>query len=240
MQERTGSTWQCVIDGCSASKHHAKGMCYPHYQATWRAKQPKTDPEGVARRRRQRSWDRFWSLVDVGGPCWIWTGTLDYKGYGRAMYRNQPIRFTHRIVWEMLVGPVPEGLELDHLCRVRACCNPDHLEPVTHAENMRRGITATKTHCPKGHPYAGENLKVNSRAGRQCRTCSAYHSAQSKARKRALNPPLDRRIPDDVRAQIREEYVPGRNRWDRGNSAMLATRYRLDRRTISRIAKEGQ
>ena len=81
--------------------------------------------------------ERLLENVDKSGDCWLWTGQLNNKGYGLFSYRNQK-RAAHVVLWEHLVGLVPAGLELDHLCRITACVNPDHLEPVTHAENMRR------------------------------------------------------------------------------------------------------
>lgn len=82
--------------------------------------------------------DRFWSKVNKTDSCWIWTATLYDSGYGRFRYNNKWNK-AHRIAYNFLVGEIPEGLELDHLCRVRCCVNPDHLEPVTHRENMVRG-----------------------------------------------------------------------------------------------------
>jgi len=84
---------------------------------------------------------RFWSYVDASGPCWEWTGATFREGYGMFQVDGAPV-LTHRYVWELLVGPIPEGLEIDHLCRVRHCVNPDHLEPVTSAENSRRRVLA--------------------------------------------------------------------------------------------------
>lgn len=81
-----------------------------------------------------------WDRLEVG-DCWEWTGSLTQAGYGH-MSVDGKLDYTHRIVWELLVGPIPEGLVIDHLCRNRACCNPDHLEPVEQAVNVRRGIVA--------------------------------------------------------------------------------------------------
>lgn len=115
--------------------------------------------------------DRFFAKVDVG-DCWLWTASGNGRGYGK-FHVDGTLRYAHRWVYEQLVGPVPAGLELDHLCRVPACVNPDHLEPVTHAENMRRGAPTgrRKTHCPQGHPYAGAHLYVTPDGRRDCRTC---------------------------------------------------------------------
>jgi hypothetical protein len=112
---------------------------------------------------------RVVDLIDPSGDCWEWTGSLN-KGYGQWS-----ARMAHRLVWEVLVGPIPDGLTLDHLCRNSRCVNPDHLEPVTQAENNRRGYgwpaaNARKTHCPEGHPYSGRNL-ILFRGSRYCREC---------------------------------------------------------------------
>ena len=85
------------------------------------------------------TWDRFWARVDVG-LCWEWTGSND-RGYGMFRLDGRTVR-AHRWAWETLVGPIPRGLHLDHLCRNPPCVNPDHLEPVTQPENIRRGHAA--------------------------------------------------------------------------------------------------
>lgn len=109
------------------------------------------------------------------GECWNFTGGLDRDGYGRAFLNGKQGR-AHRIVYEALVGPIPKGLVIDHLCRNRRCVNPDHMETVTIAENVRRGdnvvaLNPTKTHCPQGHPYSGENLYYDPRGWRGCKAC---------------------------------------------------------------------
>lgn len=124
-------------------------------------------------------WDRFWPKVDTTGPCWEWTASKNHLGYGQVSreYPDRRLGMAHRVAYELLVGPIPEGKELDHLCRNPSCVNPDHLEPVTHAENMRRApydapaSKRAKTHCPAGHPYSGENLYVNPKGRRECRAC---------------------------------------------------------------------
>ena len=120
--------------------------------------------------------ERFWSKVDRSGECWVWTAKRRRDGYGHFRAGVRTV-YAHRWAYEALVGQIPDGLTLDHICRNRACVNPKHLEPVTHRENILRGISppavqARRTHCPKGHPYSGENLRIRSNGYRQCRICS--------------------------------------------------------------------
>ena len=140
---------------------------------------------------------RFWMKVDVAGDggCWLWTAYRDREGYGRmAMGKQREGTFTmsaaHRLSYEMLVGPIGEGLHIDHLCRVRHCVNPEHLEPVTCRENVVRGVGPTaanagKTHCKHGHPFSPENTYVNGQQGRRCKTCVLRIQAAYKRRVRA-------------------------------------------------------
>lgn len=122
--------------------------------------------------------DRLAAKIDFNGVggCWLWTGaTVGERGYGQARSNGKPV-VAHRAVWEATVGPIAEGMTIDHLCRVRLCVNPDHLEPVTMRENILRGegpcaVNARKLWCAKGHPLDGENLRIDHRGGRQCRLC---------------------------------------------------------------------
>jgi hypothetical protein len=119
---------------------------------------------------------RFWSKVDANGVCWEWTGAVMSKGYGTISIGGRCKR-AHRVAYELLVGPIPARLVLDHLCRVRRCVNPDHMQAVTHRENtFRSPITAAvrnaaKTHCIRGHPFDGTNTIVRADGWRRCRQC---------------------------------------------------------------------
>jgi hypothetical protein len=118
---------------------------------------------------------RFERHVTKTDTCWLWTGRRDIGGYGRLWVGDRDVP-AHRWSYERFVGPIPEGLQVDHLCRVRECVNPAHLEPVTQAENIRRGVgastrNATKTHCPRGHAYTPENTMRRKSGQRRCRIC---------------------------------------------------------------------
>ena len=123
----------------------------------------------------KNSKERFWSKVTKGPDCWEWTAGKVTGGYGRFGYGGKP-RMAHRISWELLIGKIPVGLQIDHLCRNRTCVNPDHLEPVTRKENIRRGFSPTaingrKTHCNNGHEFKGENIYRKNEISRDCRKC---------------------------------------------------------------------
>lgn len=122
-------------------------------------------------------------------PCWIWQLGQSGKGYGCEWDRvRRRMVAAHILAFERSYGPVPSGLELDHLCRVRLCVNPDHLEPVTHAENIRRGKggerNRLKTHCVRGHEFSGHNL-VFEDGRRRCRKCLVIRQQEHRARKKA-------------------------------------------------------
>lgn len=118
---------------------------------------------------------RFWDKVERGEPsaCWPWLASLNSDGYASFWLDGRQHR-AHRLAYEALVGPIPDGLLLDHLCRVRHCVNPDHLEPVTNAENTRRGLCGRLvTECRQGHPYTAENTYIKTNGCRDCKTCRA-------------------------------------------------------------------
>lgn len=126
-------------------------------------------------------------IVDHDTGCWVWTGIKDKLGYGNFGFHGRK-HTAHRASYLLLIGDIPEGLDVDHLCRNPSCVNPSHLEPVTRSENIRRGFSheRAKTHCPQGHPYSGENLAVLSTGHRRCRTCMAAHRKAWKKKQKVL------------------------------------------------------
>lgn len=111
---------------------------------------------------------RFIDKVDKTSDCWNWTASCDGKGYGQFVYKGKLSR-AHRVSYMLFKGEIPEGLDLDHLCRNIKCVNPEHLEAVTRSVNLQRAILwqSKKTHCPKGHEYD----YVDNRGARRCKQC---------------------------------------------------------------------
>lgn len=156
-----------------------------------------TEPPGFG---DERLPERFWEKAQINSEgCWEWTAGLSGKGYGRFQIGDTSYK-AHRIAYEALVGEIKDGLVIDHLCRVRRCVNPAHMEPVTNRENLRRGDGGInnlrrgggtpKSHCVNGHPFSGENRAVGSRGHQRCRACQREWSRASRARKRAAQPAM--------------------------------------------------
>ncbi len=176
----------CSIEECG-KPHHAHGWCLQHYCLDRR---PRRD---IAK----RAAERFWRKVEKTNSCWLWTGACDSDGYGKVRRDNHWLK-AHRYAYELLVGPIPEELPLDHVrargCLNRHCVNPAHLEPVTLGENLRRShaYRPPRSHCKQGHPFDLLNTYVKPNGKRQCRECQRA---------------MDRRYRDRRVAQ-------GRPRWD--------------------------
>lgn len=176
----------CSLDGCEKPVK-GRGWCNTHYVQWWSrgGKQPEVIERDPA--------VRMMPLILIAPDgCWLWTGCINPRsGYGHYTVQGKTWK-AHRFVYTALVGPIPDGLTLDHLCRVRACVNPDHLEPVTPRENTLRSpiapaaINARQTHCRRGHPYAGTNLVPAGKGGlsRGCRTCRNEQERIRRARLR--------------------------------------------------------
>lgn len=168
----------CSVDGCSTPTH-AKALCGKHYAAL---------KQRVYRRVARNRTKDLLARISFTEGCWGWTGDHLPSGYGRFYFRGER-SIAHRAVFEALRGKVPAGLVLDHLCRNRGCVNPWHLEPVTDAVNILRGVgppamNAKKTHCVHGHEFTPENT-IARKDGRECRACRDRRSREFKARKRA-------------------------------------------------------
>lgn len=184
----------CSVEECDKPTH-GRGFCRPHYMRWWRYGDPLA---GRKARVPGKTWQErihHYYIVDTDTGCWMWTGAINHHGYGMF---NVPegLRRAHRVMYELMVGPIPEGEEIDHTCHTddptcwggatcphRRCCNPEHLEAVTPRENQLRGngvggMNARKTHCPQGHPYDEENTFIV-RGSRRCRICQ---EARNRAR----------------------------------------------------------
>lgn len=144
----------------------------------------------------------YWQRVLISEGCWLWVGSINHAtGYGLVSVpvpevgRRTVTMGAHRFAYELLVGPIPEGLEIDHLCFNTECVRPDHLEPVTHAENMRRSREAGRlgrpcaVRCKRGHVLTGDNLyhyrTANGRTARFCRECGRLRQQASRASRRS-------------------------------------------------------
>jgi len=119
--------------------------------------------------------------------CWKWLGQINDGGYGIVYWHGKQVR-AHRLSYEAHIGPIPHGLELDHLCRNRSCINPKHLEPVTRLENVRRGVgisvqMSKKTHCIRGHLYTAETTRIRSRGNSTTRECITCYPCRPKKEK---------------------------------------------------------
>ena len=131
---------------------------------------------------------RFWSKVDKSGKCWLWMAHCDRHGYGRFKPSSTvPETGAHRFAYEEANGLIPVGLQTDHLCRVRPCVRPAHIELVTSRENTLRGEgiaakRARQTHCLRGHPFTAENTYLCSNGTRRCKVCQRETLRQWRAR----------------------------------------------------------
>ena len=142
-------------------------------------------------RHEARPWSLLFDKFTVGDGCWEWTASINGSGYGEFMSRRWPkaTRLAHRLVYMLLVGDIPDGLDLDHLCRNRRCVRPSHLEPVTRRENLLRGNTVTArnalaTHCVNGHEFDASNTHTLPDGKRRCRACNRDSERRRRAAQR--------------------------------------------------------
>jgi hypothetical protein len=125
--------------------------------------------------------------IVMDGDCWMWTGPSNPGGYGTAAFEGQKTT-AHRVLYQLIKGPIPEGMDLDHLCRNRLCVNPEHLEPVTRGENLTRGFMARG--CRNGHPATDDNISIVRRSDGsvelRCKICHRARNAAAKRRRTKL------------------------------------------------------
>lgn len=138
-----------------------------------------------------KAWERFIAKISISETgCWMWTAAKDSYGYGRfSVSRKRTL--PHRFVYIALRDNIPDGLQIDHLCRNRACCNPGHLEVVTSRENTLRGESLQaqnkrKTHCHKGHEFSHENTKIRAHGARDCRVCNRERDRIRRIRRKCI------------------------------------------------------
>lgn len=173
----------------------------------------------------------FWARVDKSGDCWIWTGSKTTAGYGNLTWNNKG-HYAHRVAYEDANGVIGEGLHLDHLCRVRACVRPDHLEAVTQAENIRRGAGPygpVRTTCKHGHDVSiPENVYTTPSGHRRCKVCAHALEARRTA---------DRRARGDLRKVLKSHCIAG-HAFDESNTYIAPDGRRSCRACTARRARE--
>ena len=170
----------CSVPSCGILSH-SHGFCSAHV-ARWK-KHGDPGPAYITPKHRTIA-DRFWSKVDRSADCWIWLRSRNPAGYGKFGASGSGWILAHRWAYEQANGPIPDGITLDHLCRTRACVRPDHLEPVTRAENVLRGegipaVAARATACMRGHAFATGDVRHYGpdNRWRACRTCERIRRA---------------------------------------------------------------
>jgi hypothetical protein len=167
----------------------AKGLCSVHYARMHRH----GSPDVLKRTPGLTDAQRFWQYVQKGPDCWLWTGAVSHT-YGNFFLPVGPSRYrqiaAHRYAYELLIGPIPDGLTIDHICHTadcrvpvndcphRRCVNPAHLRPVTLAKNIQRTGNGAKTHCKRGHEFTPSNTYVMRNGGRMCRACRHVRDAR--------------------------------------------------------------
>lgn len=192
---------KCSIPSCDgltgknangSSQGSGRGWCSKHYQRWQYHGDPLWEPPTTA--------DQRWAKVrKLPNGCWEWTGPISPTGYGRVAGTERKTMAIHRWAYEQVKGPIPPESVIDHLCHGwdkscpggmtcphRRCVNPDHLEAVTQSQNIRRARgpvadNAQKTHCLRGHPLSGDNLRIDGHGNRQCRECRRLYDQERKA-----------------------------------------------------------
>jgi hypothetical protein len=171
--------------------------------------------------------------VNKATGCWEWQAAKTGGGYG-LFWLEKTFHLAHRVAYEVLIGPIPEGLTIDHICKNPGCVNPSHMEPVTQGENLRRseswsGQNMRKTHCPQGHPYEGDNLKLTKEGFRQCRICTREKTKAWQQTQEAKDYHRDyarklyhkRRSPDALPAPAERTHCPQGHAYEGENLIVL-------------------
>lgn len=184
------ATRTCSVDGC-AREFFSKNFCKAHYLRNYKYGDPLAGKPMAGLSYRDRLLSKIAKSSETG--CWNWTGASSAGGYGRFNFKGKRGYPAHRAAYEVFVGPVPDGLVIDHLCRNRGCINPDHLEPVTPRENLVRGESVVaagmkRNACKVGHELSGENLGVSSVGGRRCVECDRQYQREYDKRTRNHTP----------------------------------------------------
>jgi hypothetical protein len=163
----------CSVQECTGDRY-ARGMCSRHYNNWYRNGNPITHRVSLAGVAPEVRFHKH-AMPEPNSGCWLWVGPINYAGYAVMEVNGRQVRGA-RFAFEMFKGKIPDGLTIDHLCRVRCCVNPDHLEAVPIRVNILRGENppaknGRKTHCNQGHPLSGENLYIAPSGKRFCRIC---------------------------------------------------------------------
>lgn len=166
----------CIIEGC-ARPNHSRGLCSSHEKRLKKYGNPLSGPPIRPYLLDRSDLERFWARTGFWDGHYIWLGGRNAGGYGWFSIDAAPV-ISHRWIYEQEVGPIPEGLVIDHLCRIPACQNTDHMEPVSIAENVRRSpLTQLKqSHCKRDHPLEDPNLYYASDGTRRCKRCVLMRS----------------------------------------------------------------
>lgn len=177
----------CSVIRCRGAAR-SRGLCNRHYLIAWN--DGTLDLVAPLAPKIPTS-KRFWDKVDKAAldGHWLWTASRDPLGYGRFGSKHLKDTLAHRIAYEYMVGPIPAGMTIDHLCRVPSCVNPEHLEVVTAIENTRRMFAARvpASACRRGHEFTPDNTIIQSSGARQCRTCHARAVRRHGQRRRSTS-----------------------------------------------------
>lgn len=175
----------CSLPGCDTALTRHLELCELHYNR----RRVRGDPYWQPRSLEERLWTKVRKSSEPDG-CWLWTGSSS-SGYGYiGLTRQRRTRRVHCVAYELTYGPIPEGTEIDHLCRVTLCVRPDHLEAVTHRTNVLRGEGPTARNaqmgtCARGHPFDLLNTYWRSDGGRRCRACKRLNANRRRSERKA-------------------------------------------------------